>query len=242
MTGPVNMARDEALMRCVRVREPPPTLRLYQWDPPTISLGYFQPFVDYEALGPPLNQLAVVRRPTGGGAILHDLELTYSLAIPASHPVVAHAPNRLYELAHEAIIAALNELGLSARRDDRNESSRAQRGPFFCFQRRNRFDVIAGSAKMAGSAQRRTRTAILQHGSIIMADRFVSQRAESSKDESLSLDAVQQEIALLRNSLATQFSRTFGQVFQPGDWSEIELAEAQRLIPKYAGTEWTRRA
>ena len=99
------MARDEALMLRVGRSESPPTLRLYQWDPPTISLGYFQRYADYESLPPPGGLLPVVRRLTGGGAILHDLELTYSLALPINHPLVCDGPNRLYELTHDAVIA-----------------------------------------------------------------------------------------------------------------------------------------
>ncbi len=76
LDGPTNMARDEALMTRVGRSESPPTLRLYQWDPPTISLGYFQSYADYESLPAPAGTLSVVRRLTGGGAILHDLELT----------------------------------------------------------------------------------------------------------------------------------------------------------------------
>ena len=72
LDGPTNMARDEALLDRVGDGSSPPTLRLYQWDPPTISLGYFQKYADYEALDPPAGELAVVRRPTGGGAILQD--------------------------------------------------------------------------------------------------------------------------------------------------------------------------
>ncbi len=112
LAGPVNMARDEALLAQVGDGISPPTLRLYQWDPPTISLGYFQRYADYESLPSPAGELAVVRRQTGGGAILHDLELTYSLALPLAHPLLAKGPSKLYEVAHDAIIACLAELGI----------------------------------------------------------------------------------------------------------------------------------
>src|SRR3970040_852910 len=98
LDGPTNMAGDEALMTLVGTDDSPPTLRLYQWIEPTISLGYFQHFVDYRALPPPAGELPVVRRLPGGGAILHDLELTYSLSLPAGHGLLAHGPSRLYEV------------------------------------------------------------------------------------------------------------------------------------------------
>jgi lipoate-protein ligase A len=150
----------------------PPTLRLYQWDPPTISLGYFQPYAQYKELPPPAGRLPVVRRPTGGGAILHDLELTYSLTLPTDHPLIHRNPNRLYELAHDAIINCLSSLGLNAARCGLTDDSGAARGPFFCFQRRHCYDLLLDGDKIAGSAQRRTRHAILQHGSIVLANRF----------------------------------------------------------------------
>src|SRR5437870_140838 len=103
MDGPDNMARDEALLTLVGRREAPPTLRFYAWQPATISLGYFQEFDQYSSLASPAGGLAVVRRTTGGGAILHDLELTYSLTVPAGHDWLMPGPNRLYELMHRAI-------------------------------------------------------------------------------------------------------------------------------------------
>src|SRR3990172_9526549 len=98
LDGPTNMARDEALLTLVGTSQSPPTVRLYQWNPPTISLGYFQHYGDYVSLPPPAGTLPVVRRLTGGGAILHDLELTYSLTLPTGHQLLAHGPGRLYEL------------------------------------------------------------------------------------------------------------------------------------------------
>jgi len=105
--GAVNMARDEALLDAVAARTAPPTLRCYGWREPTISLGYFQAFADHEALPPPAGGLPVVRRMTGGGAILHDLELTYAIALPIDHAWLATGGNALYVLVHESMIRAI---------------------------------------------------------------------------------------------------------------------------------------
>ena len=175
LDGPVNMARDEALMTRVGTGESAPTLRLYQWDPPTISLGYFQRYAEYEALPPPARDLPVVRRQTGGGAILHDLELTYSLTLPVDHPLLAKGSNRLYELMHDGIVACLGELGVTASPCGHTDDSGPTRGPFFCFDRRHAYDVLIDGNKVAGSAQRRTRQAVLQHGSIILGNRYRQQ-------------------------------------------------------------------
>ncbi|HEY3243431.1 MAG TPA: hypothetical protein VGM03_08770 [Phycisphaerae bacterium] len=282
LDGPTNMARDEALLESVgRPGAPGPfTLRLYQWSPPTISLGYFQPYADYEALEPPARELTVVRRPTGGGAILHDQELTYSLALPIDHPLLGSGPNRLYESAHDAVIAALAELNVEARRGGVTDNSGPRRGPFFCFARRHAFDVLlagchnrvapddpsepptpmggdvralktcaghpalAGGVlsslgpvdgqKIAGSAQRRTRRAVLQHGSIVLAVRYPQQPAAVLP---LPMDA-----ATFGARFAAAFTRLSCLESTAGVWSRSELHAADRLVAKYAGDEWMRRA
>src|SRR5688500_3010165 len=106
------MARDEALLQRIGRNESPPTLRFYRWNPPTISLGYFQTYAEYASLPPPARDLAVVRRQTGGGAILHDLELTYSLVLPVDHGLLTGGnPNTLYHHVHAVfadLLASLN--------------------------------------------------------------------------------------------------------------------------------------
>jgi lipoate-protein ligase A len=235
LPGPANMARDEALMIRVGEGASPPTLRLYNWAEPTISLGYFQKYADYEALEPPARGLPVVRRLTGGGAILHDLELTYSLTLPTDHPLLADGPNRLYEMAHDAVIAVLRQLHTGAARDGETDDSGPTRGPFFCFARRHRFDVLVGADKLAGSAQRRTRQATLQHGSIILANRF-----EQQPTAELGLEYMEAfDFALQRFPAA--FAAISGAVLDSGVWDTDELSSGLDLIPKYSGDEWTRR-
>lgn len=235
LDGPANMARDEALMLRVGRGESVPTLRLYRWDPPTISLGYFQPIADYESLEPPEGELAVVRRLTGGGAILHDLELTYSLTLPSGHPLLGDGPNRLYELLHDAVITCLTGLGLEANRDGETDDSTPTRGPFFCFARRHRYDVLIGGDKIAGSAQRRTREAVLQHGSIILANRYAQQPTAAAP--TAFEEAVEQVLARFPSDVSAGVDIAI----EPGSWQDEEVAAAGDLIAKYTGDEWTRR-
>ncbi len=235
LDGPTNMARDEALMTCVGRSESPPTLRLYQWDPPTISLGYFQRYADYESLPPPAGSLPVVRRLTGGGAILHDLELTYSLTLASDHRLLSKGANRLYELAHDAVIAWLGSLGLTATRSLPCKGG-AKGGVFFCFERRHRYDVLIGQEKIAGSAQRRRRDAILQHGSIILGRRYNQQ---ATANIPLPFDEGLRDV---RSGFAEHLAEVTAEDFQPGDWSTMELAAADELAAKYAGDAWTKRA
>ena len=233
--GATNMARDEALLEAVGEGAAPPTLRLYTWSPPTISLGYFQPYADYEALPPPAGELAVVRRQTGGGAILHDQELTYAWVMPVSHPLLAEGATHLYELAHAAVIAALREFAPRADYSGSTDDSTPTRGPFFCFARRHRLDVLVGADKIAGSAQRRAREAVLQHGSIVLGQRFGQQPVAG-----LAV-AFEDALATVREVFPRALTRDSGLAFEPGDWTEAELARAQALVAKYAGPEWTAR-
>jgi lipoate-protein ligase A len=235
LDGAVNMARDEALMVRVGRGESRPTLRLYQWKEPTISLGYFQPFAQFEALPAPYNKLAVVRRLTGGGAILHDLELTYSITVAAGHPLIADGANRLYEHAHDAVIAALGALGVDAARCGTSDESGAARGPFYCFARRHCYDVVVGADKIAGSAQRRTRAAVLQHGSIVLANRFTDQPTATVPMP------FEEAIARMRAAFPDQFARVCGLGFEPGEWTGDELNAGRELAGKYVGVAWTRR-
>lgn len=235
LDGPTNMARDEALMHAVGSGASPPTLRLYRWVAPTVSLGYFQPFAETSSLRKPVADLPVVRRLTGGGAILHDLELTYSVAVPIDHPLVHGKPNELYRLMHEAVTGALAGLGVTATVCGTTDDSGPRRGPFFCFARRHEFDLLIGEDKITGSAQRRTRDAILQHGSIVVGNRFTDQPTATV---SLPSDRA---IHALSSSLAEQFGGVTNEVMSPGEWSAAELASAESLHTKYSGTEWTRR-
>lgn len=229
------MARDEALATRVGEGASEPTLRLYRWAAPTLSLGYFQHFANVATLPAPLSALPVVRRLTGGGAILHDLELTYSVSLPLDHELVAGAPNRLYELAHEAVIAVLRDVGVAAAPAGVSDDSGAARGPFFCFARRHKYDVLIGADKLAGSAQRRTRTAVLQHGSIILGNRFAEQPTARLEQDFEAL------IPSVAAAFPAQFTATTRYETVPGEWGPEALRDADKLEAKYAGAEWTER-
>ena len=140
------------------------TVRLYRWERPTLSLGYFQsPDVALNDLK--LRDLPIVRRLSGGGAIVHHHELTYSCAVPADHPLAA-APRQLYTAVHEQIIAVLAEFGFVAAL--RGTACPERNREFLCFGRSDDFDVVMGGCKVLGSAQRRRKGAVLQHGSLVL--------------------------------------------------------------------------
>jgi lipoate-protein ligase A len=184
------MAVDEALL-VDAAEHNTATLRFYSWNEPTLSLGYFQRYADRQQHASS-SSCAVVRRQTGGGAILHDRELTYSLALPASQPLTKQN-EKLYRIVHQVFIDVLSPPG--PRPDSvrplqiRGEGTKIQPSdePFLCFQRQSPGDVVVVSAntatnvatlsqlpispltyKILGSAQRRYHGAVLQHGSLLL--------------------------------------------------------------------------
>jgi lipoate-protein ligase A len=156
------MAVDEMLLDAAE-RHQQCTLRFYQWSEPTLSLGYFQAHADRES-HLESRSCPLVRRTTGGGAILHDIELTYSFVCPIGK---ADADSQaLYRAFHATLIQVLAaEFQVNASMIQTKDS--ASPPPFLCFQRRSEGDVVIGDWKIAGSAQRRRRGAVLQHGSIL---------------------------------------------------------------------------
>jgi lipoate-protein ligase A len=161
--GSWNMAVDELLLETA-LDGGGPTLRVYRWSEPSVSLGYFQ---DVDRIEPNsmLAGLPVVRRLSGGGAILHHHEWTYSCSLPAHHPTAA-SPASLYRSVHDRVVALLARHGLNGRL--RGKSDGPYREPFLCFGRRDPCDLVVGKHKILGSAQRRRRGALLQHGSLLM--------------------------------------------------------------------------
>ncbi len=175
-SGAWNMGVDEALLE-LAASAGIATLRFYQWSEPTLSLGYFQSWQD-RAQHPASRKAALVRRSSGGGAILHDRELTYSIALPATHPF-SQEPQRLYGITHEVIVSVLRRsLAANGRLELFCEgNSQSLQEPFLCFQRRSPGDIVylestsgnfAETHKIVGSAQRRRFGAVLQHGSILL--------------------------------------------------------------------------
>lgn len=162
-TGVWNMAVDEALLHTATPGTPV-TLRIYRWRSPTLSLGYFQRYEDRHGHAASQN-CPLVRRVTGGGAIVHDREITYSVTAPVAGRV-QQPPLQWYELTHSAWVATLAKYGVRAALCPTEE--RGRDAEFLCFRRRAAGDLLLDGWKIGGSAQRRHRTALLQHGSLLM--------------------------------------------------------------------------
>jgi lipoate-protein ligase A len=164
--GAWNMAVDESLLESV-VAGGPPTVRWYRWSRPTVSLGYFQP-PDAAAAWNNNLDVDVVRRLTGGGAILHHHEWTYSCTMPTLAPLLRH-PYDLYDVVHLALCESLQaRYGVIV--SQRGEVERLAQEPVLCYQRQDPHDVCYRGVKVIGSAQRRRRGALLQHGSVLLQE------------------------------------------------------------------------
>ena len=257
--GAWNMAVDEVLLDGVAAGAAAPTLRFYGWSPACLSLGYFQPFdvVDLEgcrALG-----VDVVRRPTGGRAILHDCELTYSVALPAS--VLGHDSGVLpsYYRLSLALQDGLRRLGVPATLAPQSAASGPpEHGPV-CFDRPSAHEILLHGRKLVGSAQMRRGGGLLQHGSILIEPRIDkltaclrlpvavgsgagegSERIEDGVAGLAELGVT--EPARIAAALGDAFAARFGVRLVAGSLGQDELAAAEALAgSKYRSADWTER-
>lgn len=234
LDGPTNMARDEHLLHAQDLR--PASLRIYAWNPATISLGYFQRFSDVARLPADVRDLAVVRRLTGGGAILHDREVTYCLVLDNSVPAAKQSPVTLYRLVHECWRDALADGGPPCELAPEHFPLPTPRtGPFFCFEKPGRTDLIIGGKKLLGSAQRRMVGRVLQHGSLLLGQRFASHPgADLGEPPDATVTRwISAFIARLGSALALEC--------RPTAWTPAQLNNVAERCATYADPEWTRR-
>ncbi len=235
--GVRNMAVDEALLEAALERGEC-TVRWYRWREATVSLGYFQAAEAGEAI-PELSGLPIVRRLTGGGAILHHHEWTYSCSLPAGHPL-AESPGQIYDRVHEQVVAALAEQGIRCAL--RGEALPDREGTFLCFGRGDPRDIVLNGHKILGSAQRRRRGAVLQHGSLLL------RRSEHAPQFPglLDLTAERRELevaidARFIGGLGASIGSLFGNVSSCSDYPPTVEASVEALVPKYETLTWRRR-
>jgi lipoate-protein ligase A len=252
LDGAANMALDEALLLSRLRHGSPPTLRFFGWAPPTISLGYGQRLdgrIDTgaaEAMG-----LGLVRRATGGSAILHegpDLEITYSVAAATGDFDGAADLLETYRWIGEGLLAGLRALGAPVEMVPAKPSDPAAM-PAFCFARTGSFELEVDGRKLVGSAQRRQGAAFLQHGAIMLGAEPGRLRRVFPGGRDPLADMTTLETVLGRRpsfdeaagALAEGFRAAHGLAIEPGGLSEEEAALAGMLErEKYATDDWTR--
>lgn len=164
MNGRRNMAVDEAILEAVIAREVPPTLRLYAWHPPCLSIGYGQSSRDADKARIAALGWDWVRRPTGGKAILHTDELTYSVAVAGEHPFATQDIVTSYRTISHALTAALSRLGLMPESKAKDADIKAAGA--VCFEVPSHYEITVGGRKLVGSAQMRRHDGVLQHGTL----------------------------------------------------------------------------
>lgn len=168
-----NMALDECLLDWHSKGEIPPTIRFYGWNPPTLSIGYFQK-VDREIDLQAVEELGLgfVRRPTGGRGVLHEHELTYSVIVAETHPRMPKTVTESYRVLSEGLLNGFSHLGLTAgfAVPKTTEDKQALKNPrsAVCFDAPSWYELVVEGRKIAGSAQTRQKGVILQHGSIVL--------------------------------------------------------------------------
>lgn len=168
-----NMALDEALLDLHSEGEIPPVIRFYEWNPATLSIGYFQRAekdINFEALKE--QNLGFVRRPTGGRAVLHDSELTYSIIVSEQYPNMPATVTEAYRVLSEGLLLGFQNLGLDAYFSipDTEEKLADLKKPksAVCFDAPSWYELVVEGKKVAGSAQTRQKGVILQHGAILL--------------------------------------------------------------------------
>jgi lipoate-protein ligase A len=230
-SGAWNMAVDEALLEAA-ADERSCALRFYRWEEPTLSLGYFQVYDDRRRHAASAS-CPVVRRASGGGAILHDVELTYSLAVPNRHPLAVDRL-RTYRVVHQALIDVLADWGVPGEwfvGDSRREA-------FLCFERRSSGDVLVGGVKVAGSAQRRRRGAVLQHGSVLLARSDAAPELDGIKERTGMVIRVEE----LMEAWSARLAGVLAVAWQPALLPDAQYRRAAQIAAeKYATAAWTKK-
>ncbi len=251
-TGAWNMAVDEALLDGVAAGIAPPTLRFYQWAPPCLSLGYFQPFDVVDVAGCLRLGVDVVRRPTGGRAILHDRELTYSVALPRGLLGDDGAVLPSYHRLSLALERGLNRLGAPVvLAPERTAQPGPDHGPV-CFDRPSAHEILLDGRKLVGSAQVRRATAILQHGSILIEPRidrlfaclWLPDGPEARIEDGVAglAEVGNFDPTRIAGALADAFAEEFGVRLVPGRLRPDERQAADDLVDsKYRAPAWTER-
>lgn len=252
LDGASNMALDEAALLGRDRGGSPPTVRFFAWAPPTVSFGYAQRLdrgVDLaaaEALG-----VGVVRRPTGGSAILHEgpaLEVTYSVVAGAGDFYGADDLLETYRWIGRALCAGLTALGAPVEMVPVKPSDPGAM-PAFCFARTGSYELEVEGRKLVGSAQRRQGSAFLQHGSVMLgADAGRLRRLFPGERDPLAgmttLEAVlgrRPSFAEVVERLVEGFRSAHGVSLEPGSLSPAETTEMAALVAgKYGRPEWTR--
>jgi lipoate-protein ligase A len=240
------MALDEAISEAVRQNLSPPTLRLYQWDRPSVTIGYFQKTSEINVNYCTEKGYPVVRRATGGRAILHDIELTYSFSSPKKNSLFNGTLLENYTVISKALVKGLNLIGINARisfvkkRCDNHRNSA-------CFKSVSYGEVTVDGRKVIGSAQKRYQNGFLQQGSVLLSFKakelcnvLNGDNEEDFRDIG-SINDIGGGITFkdIKNTFKEAFEKELNVKLISDNPSKFELSLAKELeIKKYSNQEW----
>lgn len=256
-TGAWNMAADEMLLMTASASPFPVTLRFYSWDIPTLSLGYAQSIQDVYIEKQKELGWGLVRRPTGGRAILHVDEVTYSVTAPLNTPIAAGSILESYQKISKALVHALKAMGLPAENNREYELPPGTvKNGAVCFEVPSNYEITVDGKKLIGSAQARKHQALLQHGAIPLCGdltrinqvlKYPDDFSREKENEKLRKHATtikacsgltfswSDAVHYLRNG----FSDEFGIEFIENDFSQDELNQIDLLVEsKYSTEQW----
>ena len=241
------MAHDEAISEAVRQKASPPTLRIYRWDRPSVSIGYFQKVSEIDLDYCKERDYPVVRRLTGGRAILHDDELTYSFSSSRDDPLFKGTLHHDYTLISKALVEGLRYLGVEAAISFRKKRPADSRSPA-CFQSVSFGEITVAGKKIIGSAQKRYKDGFLQHGSVMLRSNTEALRnvLRLNGEPPLPAPGSLQECGtggITFDSLASAVKEAFEKELQArliiDEPSKIELRTTKELEKnKYSNPEW----
>ena len=259
-SGAWNMALDEAILEHAQAGRGVslPTLRLYAWAPACLSLGHAQPFTDVDSARLEERGWEVVRRATGGRAILHTDELTYSVIAPTDEPRVAGSVLESYNRLAQALLLGVQILGVPVEMSEVAQNNILRNNPV-CFEVPSSYEITVNGKKLIGSAQARKKEGVLQHGSlpltgdlarICQALVFENEAARQEASKRLLARATTVETALGRavswetaaQAFVHAFEAQLGLTFERGELSAKEISRTEELVrEKYGHPSWTER-
>jgi lipoate-protein ligase A len=255
--GAMNMAVDDAILDAVSEGKAPPTMRLYAWEPPCLSIGYAQPTADVDLERIELRGWDIVRRPTGGRAILHTDELTYAIAAHIETPHMKGGVLGSYRHLSKGLAAALDLLKLDFTIHPARQIPQEMLDDPVCFQVPSSYEITANGRKLIGSAQVRKRQGVLQHGSFPLSG-DIARICEVLKfeNEAARLEAAERvreqattAVSVVDKSITWQdasqafvdgFQNALGIRFEQGELNREECAKAADLVEtRYGNPKWT---
>ena len=257
--GAWNMALDQTILEHIGRGESLPTLRLYAWEPACLSLGHAQPFADVDVSRLQARGWEVVRRITGGRAILHTDELTYSVIAPNDEPVIAGTVLESYNRLAQALLLAVKNLELPVEINNGVAQNDILHNNPVCFEVPSTYEITVDGKKLIGSAQARKKEGVLQHGSLPLSGDLAricealvfekeSARAEASKRLLARATTVESALGRVVSwEMAAQafihaFEAQLGLNLKRGELSESEANRTEELVKeKYDQPSWTER-